>query len=300
MSKQQQVQLDAILRQGAFDPRGEVADLRAGFEALMRTIPVPGDVKKASTTVGGVDAVEVTVDGIDSANVVLYFHGGVYVIGSADFSVPLVADLARRSNARAISVDYRLAPENPYPAAVEDATAAFQGLLSQGVDPGNIAIAGESAGGGLTAALLLALRDEGVPMPSSAFVLSPWTDLTLSGPSIHDRQDLDPILSREGLAPRVNDYVADARATDPYISPVFADLREFPPMLIQVGSHEVLLSDAIRLAERAADADVEVTLEVVPGVPHVFQAYAAMLDEGGAALNRAATFLNAHFAVPQQ
>jgi monoterpene epsilon-lactone hydrolase len=285
MSKQQQVELDATLGQGAFDPRGEVADLRSGFEALMRRIPVPSDVRKTNTAVGGVDAIEVTVDGIDSANVILYFHGGVYVIGSAETSVPLVADLARRTNAKVISVDYRLAPENPYPAAVEDARAAYEGLLSQGVDPSNIAISGESAGGGLTAAALLALRDADMPMPSSAFVMSPWADLTLSGSTIVDRQDVDPLLTGEGLRWRVGDYVTGANPSDPYISPVFADLRGLPPMLIQVGSHEILLSDAVRLAERAANADVAVTLEVVPGVPHVFQAYAAVLDEGDAALD---------------
>jgi acetyl esterase/lipase len=299
MSKQQQVQLDATLRQGAFDPRGEVAELRSGFEALMRTIPVPNDVRKANTAVGGVNAVEVTVDGIDSANAILYFHGGVYVIGSADSSVPLAADLARRSNAKVVSVDYRLAPENPYPAAVEDAKAAYEGLLSQGLEPSNIAISGESAGGGLTAAVLLALRDADIPMPSSAFVMSPWTDLTLSGNTLVDRQDVDPILTGEALRLRVGDYVASANPSDPFISPVFADLRGLPPILIQVGSHEILLSDAVRFAEAAANADVEVTLEVVPGVPHVFQAYAAVLDEGDAALDRAATFLEAHLKATQ-
>ncbi|MGA7417703.1 MAG: alpha/beta hydrolase [Acidimicrobiales bacterium] len=295
MSTQQQVELDATLRQGQFDPKGDVAELRSGFEALMRNIPVPNDVRKTKTTVGGVGAVEVTVDGNDSTNVILYFHGGVYVIGSADSSVPLAADVARRTNAKVISVDYRLAPENPYPAAVEDARAAYEGLLSQGVEPSNIAISGESAGGGLTAAVLLALRDADMSMPASAFVMSPWTDLTLSGNTIVDRQDVDPILSGEALTLRVGDYVASANSSDPFISPVFADLRGLPPMLIQVGSHEILLSDAVRFAERAANSDVEVILEVVPGVPHVFQAYAAVLDEGDAALDRAATFLKAHF-----
>jgi monoterpene epsilon-lactone hydrolase len=296
MSKQQQVDLDATLRQGSFDPKGDVAELRFGFEALMRGIPVPSDVRTMKTAVGGVDVVEVTVDGIDSTNVILYFHGGVYVIGSADSSVPLVADLARRAKAKAISVDYRLAPENPYPAAVEDARAAYEGLLAQGVDPSTIAIAGESAGGGLTAALLLAVRDADLPMPASAFVMSPWADLTLSGNTIVDRQAVDPILKGEALSLRVADYVASADASDPLISPIFADLAGLPPMLIQVGAHEILLSDAVRLAERAANADVAVTLEVVPGVPHVFQAYAAVLDEGNAALNRAAEFLHAHFS----
>src|SRR3984957_17894409 len=207
MSKQQQLELDATLRQGAFDPKGDLAELRSGFEALMRSIPVPSDVRKTKTAVGGVEAVEVTVDGIDSANVILYFHGGVYVIGSADSSVPLVADLARRTSAKAISVDYRLAPENPSQAAVEDELAAYEGLLSQGVDPSNIALSGESAGGGLTAALLIALRDADLPMPSSAFVMSPWVDLTLSGSSIIGKQEVDPILTGDGLRWRVGDYV---------------------------------------------------------------------------------------------
>ena len=300
MSKQQQVELDATLRQGAFDPTGDVTELRSGFESLMRNIPVPSDVRKTHSAVGGVDAVEVTVDNVDSANVILYFHGGVYVIGSADSSVPLAADLARRTNAKVISVDYRLAPENPYPAAVEDARAVYEGLLSQGMDPSTIALSGESAGGGLSIALLLALRDADRPMPSSAFVMSPWADLTLSGNTIADRQEVDPILTGEALRIRVGDYASNANSSDPLISPVFAELQGLPPILIQVGSHEILLSDAVRLAERAANADVEVTLEVVPGVPHVFQAYAAVLDEGNAALDRAATFLNTHFAATRQ
>ena len=296
MSEQQRAALDATLRKAPIDPRSDVAALRSGFEELMRRIPVAGDIRKTRTSVGGVDAIEVTVGGTDSTNVILYFHGGVYVIGSAESSVPLVADLARRTGARVISVDYRLAPENPYPAAVEDARAAYGGLLSQGVDPGDIAVAGESAGGGLAVAALLTLKGAGMPMPSSAFVMSPWVDLTLSGSTIIDKQDVDATLTAEGLRLRVGDYVVGAEASDPHISPIFGDLRGLPPMLIQVGSHEILLSDAIRLAERAAKDDVAVTLEVVPGVPHVFQAFAAALDEGDAAMSRAAEFLNEHFA----
>jgi epsilon-lactone hydrolase len=299
MSQQQQAQLDALLRQAPLDPRGDVAALRTGFEEIMRYIPVAGDVRKTAVAVGGVDAIEVAIGRTDPENVILYFHGGVYVIGSADASVPLAADLARRTGAKVITVDYRLAPENPYPAAVEDARAAYEGLLSRGIDPSNIALAGESAGGGLTIATLLALRDAGLPLPSSAFVMSPWVDLTLSGNTIATRQSVDPIMSGDGLRPRVIDYVSGADPTDPYISPVFGDLRGLPPILIQVGSHEILLSDATRLADRAAEADVAITLEVVPGVPHVFQAYANALDEGDAALNRASVFLNAHLAATQ-
>jgi acetyl esterase/lipase len=217
----------------------------------------------------------------------------VYVIGSANSSVPLLADLVQRTGTRGLSVDYRLAPESPYPAAVEDAKAAYVGLLSQGVDPARISVAGESAGGGLAVALLLALKSAGIPLPSSAFLMSPWTDLTLSGTTIADKQAADPTLTEEGLRWGVNHYATGAKLTDPYISPIFGDLRQFPPLLIQVGSHEILLSDAVRLTARAAEADVSVTLDVVAGVPHVFQAYAAFLEEGSLALDRAARFLKA-------
>src|ERR1039457_1373139 len=296
MSKQQQTEVDAMLRKTPLDTAADVPTLRASFEEVMRQVPVAPDVPQTPIAVGGIGAIEVTIDGTDSADVILYFHGGVYVTGSAAASVPLVSDLARRTATKVITVDYRLAPENPYPAALQDARAAYEGLLQQGVDPGRIAIAGESAGSGLAMATLLALRDAGKTLPSSAFLMSPYADLTLSGESVVDKEALDPLLTPDGLRRRLTDYVADSDASDPYISPVYGDFAGLPPMLIQVGSHEILLSDAIRLATRAVYADVAVTLDVVPGVPHVFQAYAAVLDEGDAALDRAATFITAHFA----
>jgi monoterpene epsilon-lactone hydrolase len=228
--------------------------------------------------------------------VILYFHGGVYVIGSAASSVPLVGDLVRRTGAKAITLEYRLAPEHPYPAAVEDARAAYEGLLAQGLAPAQIALAGESAGGGLAVAMLLALREAGVPLPSCAYVMSPYVDLTLSGETLAGKAEVDPLLTPDGLRARVPDYVGTADAADPSVSPIFGDLRGLPPLLIQVGSHEILLSDALRLAGRAAISDVPVTLDVTPGVPHVFQAYAGLLDEAGTALDRASDFLNAHLA----
>jgi monoterpene epsilon-lactone hydrolase len=297
MSKQQQLALDAILRQGGLDTAGDVPTLRAAFNDLMSHVPVAPDIDQQATTIGGVGVVEVTIEGTTAENVILYFHGGVYVIGTAVASVPLVGDLARRTGARAITVDYRLAPEHPYPAAVDDARAAYEGLLGQGVDPARIALAGESAGGGLAVATLLALREAGTPLPSSAFLMSPYVDLTLSGESLTDKQALDPVLTPDGLRTRVLDYVAGAGAADPLISPIFGDLSGLPPLLIQVGSHEVLLSDAVRLAGRAAMDDVRVTLEVTPGVPHVFQGFAGLLDEGDAALDEASEFLKTHFAV---
>ena len=293
MSKDQQSQLDAILRQGALDTAADVASVRAAFNALLAQVPVPEDVLRKPTEIGGVGGIEVTIPGNESERVILYFHGGVYVIGSAATSVPLVGDLVRRTGVNAVTLDYRLAPEHPYPAAVEDARAAYAGLLAQGMDPGRIVLAGDSAGGGLAVATLLAAREAGLPMPSCAFLMSPYADLTLSGETLTERQSLDPILTLEGLRVRAPEYLAGADAADPLISPIFGDLSGLPPLLIQVGSHEILLSDALRLAARAAISDVAVTLDVTPGVPHVFQGYAGLLDEAGAALDRASDFVNA-------
>jgi monoterpene epsilon-lactone hydrolase len=300
MSKEQKLALDGVLRQGGLDLQADVPTLRASFNELMARIPVPDDVQQSPTTIGGVGAIKVTVPGAGADGVILYFHGGVYVIGTAEATVPLVGELARRTGTRAITLDYRLAPEHPYPAAVADAQDAYQGLLEQGVDAGQIALAGESAGGGLAVATLLALRDAGIPLPSCAFLMSPYADLTLSGDSIADREAVDRTLTPAGLRLRILDYVAGADASDPLISPVFADLTGLPPLLIQVGSNEILLSDALRLAERAATDDVTVTLDVTDGVGHVFQAFAAMLDEADAALVRASAFLRTNLAATER
>jgi epsilon-lactone hydrolase len=299
MSKEQQLQLDAILRQGGLDQAGPVAPLRAAFNELMSHVPVAPDVQQKRITIGGVDGIEVTIDGGDSENVILYFHGGVYVIGTAIASVPLVSEVVRRAGAKAITLDYRLAPENPYPAAVDDAKAAYEGLLAQGIDPGRIAFAGESAGGGLAVTTLIALRNAGTRLPAGAYLMSPYADLTLSGETLGSREARDAVLNPAGLRARVPDYVGNADTSDPLISPIFGDLSGLPPLLIQVGSNEILLSDALRLAARAALDDVQVTLEVTPGVPHVFQGFAGLLDEAGAALDHAAEFFNTQFAHAQ-
>jgi acetyl esterase/lipase len=296
MSKDQQRQLDGILRQGGLDTGGDVQTLRAAFNELMARVPVAPDVQQHHVEIGGVGGVEVTIQGTAAEKVILYFHGGVYVIGTAVATVPLVSDLVRRTGAKAITLDYRLAPEHPYPAAVEDARAAYEGLLAQGIAPGQIALAGESAGGGLVVATLLALREAGVPLPSCGFLMSPYADLTLSGETLAEKQALDLVLTPDGLRARVPDYVGGADAADPHISPIFGDLSGLPPLLIQAGSHEILLSDALRLAGRAALSDVPVILEVTPGVPHVFQGFAGLLDEAGAALDRASDFLKTHLA----
>jgi len=249
-----------------------------------------------AATLGGVPTAEVTVDGVEPRNVVLYFHGGVYVMGDAFLAAELASQVGRRTDAKVISVDYRLAPEHPYPAAVDDALAAYAALLDDGVAPSDIAFAGESAGGGLAMATLVNARNHGLPLPAAALVMSPYADLTLAGSTMETRREVDPLLSREALEARIPDYTAGQDAALGLISPLFADLSGLQPLIIQAGTHEVLLDDALRLAQQAARADVEVTLDVTPGVPHVFQAYHAILDEGAAALDRAGRLLSAHLA----
>ena len=296
MTIEQQETLDAILRQSALPVGSSVDEQRRLLKELVSAQPLPAEVTVTAAAQGGVPTAEVTVDGIEPRHTVLYFHGGVYVIGDAFLAAELASQVGRRTQARVISVDYRLAPEHPYPAAVEDALAAYQALLHDGIAPSDIVFAGESAGGGLAIATLVNARDHGLPLPAAAYVMSPYVDLTLAGTTMETRREVDPLLSRELLQPRVTDYASGHGPASGLISPLFADLSGLPPMLIQAGTHEVLLDDAVRLAGQAASADVAVTLDITPGVPHVFQAYHAILDEGTAALDRAGQFLSAHLA----
>jgi acetyl esterase/lipase len=295
VSTQQQETLDAILRQSAFPADSDVHEQRELLRQAISAQPLPADVTVTAAELGGVPTAEITVDGIEPRHVVLYFHGGVYVMSDAFLAAGLASQVGRRTHAKVISVDYRLAPENPYPAAVYDALAAYEALLDN-VAPSDIVFAGESAGGGLAIATLVNARDHGLPLPAAGFVMSPYVDLTLAGATLEARRGVDPLLSRELLQARVADYASGQDAALPLISPVFADLSGLPPLIIQAGSHEVLLDDAVRLAGQAATADVEVTLEVTPRVPHVFQAYSPILDEAALALDRAGRLLSAHLA----
>jgi acetyl esterase/lipase len=296
VSIEQRETLDAILRQSAFPPDSSVDEQRRLLRALLSAQPLPPEVTVTAAELGGVPTAEIAVDGIEPRHVVLYFHGGVYVMGDAALAAGLASQVGRRTHAKVISVDYRLAPEHPYPAAVDDALAAYEALLHSGVAPSDIAFAGESAGGGLAIATLVNARDHGLPLPAAALVMSPYVDLTLAGTSMRTRSEVDPLLSREALKARVSDYTAGQDAALGLISPLFADLSGLPALIIQAGTHEVLLDDALRLAQRAAMADLEVTLDITPGVPHVFQAYHAILDEGAAALDRAGQLLSAQLA----
>ena len=296
MSTEQRATVDAILRQAAFPVGSSVDEQRRLFRETASAQPLPGDVTVTTADLGGIRTAEITIDGIEPRHVVLYFHGGVYVISDAVLAAGLASEVGRRMSAKVISVDYRLAPEHPYPAAVDDALAAYRALLGSGIAASDIAFAGESAGGGLAIATLVNARDHGLALPAAAYLMSPYVDLTLAGTSMETKGDADPLLSRALLEPRVANYVQGQDAALGLISPIFADLSSLPHLIIQAGSNEVLLDDAVRLAQQAAAADVEVTLEITPGVPHVFQGFSPMLDEGAAALNRAGEFVSAHLA----
>ncbi|MBF9067400.1 alpha/beta hydrolase [Streptacidiphilus fuscans] len=294
MSRQQREALDALLRSL---PRSEtpptVEEQRSGFAAGVGR-PAPEGVAVRGTVLGGRPALELEPAGVTGRGRLLYLHGGGYVIGSPDTHAGLVGELARRAGILATSVAYRLAPEHPFPAALDDGLAAYRELLEAGTDPRDLVVGGDSAGGGLILATLLAAREAGLPLPAAAVVFSPWADLTLSGASIRSKEEADPIFVEADLRDYADLYVGAGDRAQQLVSPLFADLAGLPPLLVQVGANEVLLDDAVRLAARAGAADVEVTLEIGAGLPHVFQHHYGRLDEADAALDRVARFFATH------
>ncbi|WP_037602322.1 alpha/beta hydrolase [Streptacidiphilus rugosus] len=297
MSRQQREALDALLRSV---PRGgtppTIEEQRSGFAAAMSR-PAPEGVATRRTVLGGRPTLELVPENASGGGQLLYLHGGGYVIGSPETHAGMVGELALRTGLRTLSVDYRLAPEHPFPGAVDDGLAAYRELLEAGTDPRELVLAGDSAGGGLSIATLLAAREAGLPQPAAVVVFSPWADLTLSGESIRTKASADPIFTAADIQAYADLYLGAGDPADPLASPVFADLTGLPPLLVQVGANELLLDDAVRLAARAGAADVEVTLEIGAGLPHVYQHQHGRLDEADAALDRAAEFLTAHLPV---
>lgn len=264
----------------------------AGF-----TMKKPRGLTVATLALAGIPARKLTPENADGSRHVLYLHGGAYVEGSPKSHTALAAQVAQAAGATTWLIDYRLAPEHPYPAAVEDALAAYRALLDAGVAASRLAIAGDSAGGGLALAVTLAIRDASLPLPAALALLSPWTDLTLSGASMLDKLEVEPMLSVTWLDWAAGLYCGSEQAgpstlrTDPGVSPLFADFTGFPPMIIHVGSDEVLLDDATFLGKRAAHAGVEVSLKVYDGLWHVFQAQAGLIAEADASLREIGEFL---------
>lgn len=277
-------------------PELDPVEMRAGMERMTELMALPPDVTAEPTTAGGIPAEWVTTPDADAQRVVLYLHGGAYVIGSMNTHRDLAGRISRAAGARVLNVDYRLAPEHPHPAAVDDATAAYQWLLGTGQDPACLAIAGDSAGGGLTLATLVALRDQKLPLPAAGVCLSPWVDLEGIGESMKGCAHLDPMVQHEHLLRMARFYLGDLDPRTPLAAPLYADLSGLPPLYIQVGTAETLLDDATRIAERARKAGVDTTLEVWDDMIHVFQAFAPMLPEGQQAIDKIGAYLRARWA----
>ena len=267
-----------------------VEESRDGFERLASH--VGGDTKASVSEVeaNGVPGELVRSDEASTDSVTLYLHGGGYVIGSPATHRELAGRLSKATGGSVLTIDYRLAPEDPFPAPVEDAVSAYRWLLDQGHNPDSISVAGDSAGGGLTVATLVSLRDQGLPLPSCGVCLSPWVDMEGIGESMTSRAGVDPMVQKEGLVAMAGVYLGGAEPRSPLAAPLYADLSGLPPLLIQVGTRETLYDDATRLAYEAARAEVAVTFEPWEEMIHVWHLFAPMLDEGQHAIERIGDF----------
>jgi len=273
-------------------PAPEALDARRDqYDKAERFFKVPPDVTVEPVQVEEMAAEWLRPAGARADVTVLYLHGGGYAIGSPKSHRHLAAAIAKAAGARALLIDYRRAPEQPFPAAVDDAVASYRWLLATGQAAERIVVAGDSAGGGLTVATLLALRDAGATLPAAGVCISPWVDLTCSGGSYQTKAASDPIVTREGVARMASWYLAGADPRTPLASPLYADLHGLPPLLIHVGSDEVLLDDARQLAARARAAGVEATLDVWPEMIHVWHWFLGMLGEAQRAVDRIGEFI---------
>jgi acetyl esterase/lipase len=271
------------------------AERRARIEEVGSVWPVAGDVSLTPADAGGVPAEWSIVPGSDPSRVLMFFHGGGYCSGSIVSHRRMVTEAGRAAGIRTLAVAYRLAPEHPFPAALDDALAAWRFLRAQGIAAAHIAVGGDSAGGGLTVALIDRLRQAGEDQPACAWLCSPWTDLTMSGATLATKDSVDPLIHKAYLEELAAAYVsAGIDRKDPRVSPLFADLNGLPPMLIQVGSAETLLADATRFAAAAGAADVAVTLEIWPHMTHAWHMWNAHLDAGRRALASAGAFVHRH------
>lgn len=276
-----------VSEDGDFD----VAAARQSMDAMTANSQPPEGTRIEPVEAAGIAAEWLTGPGADTSRVLLYLHGGGYVIGSIASHRGLAARIAAAAGIRGLIIDYRLGPEHPFPAAVEDACAAYGFLLDQGIEPAHIAIGGDSAGGGLTFAALVALRDAGRPLPGAAIALSPWTDLAGTGESMTTRAAADPMVQREPLLANAALYLGGADPRTPTASPLYADLTGLPPTCIQVGTAETLLDDATRIAERIRAAGGVVDLEAFEDLIHVFQAFAPHVPESVEAIDKLGAFL---------
>jgi epsilon-lactone hydrolase len=290
-------EIDVIREILSANPRpAELSERRMRLDSLGGQYPLPADVRVEAANADGVAAEWTQTPEADPAMVILYLHGGGYTAGSLKSHRHMVAQAGREARARTIALDYRLAPEYLFPAAVEDAVAGYRFLLSRGFTANHIAVAGDSAGGGLTVALLVSLRDAGLPLPACAWCSSPWVDLEGIGGSMAAKAMVDPMVQQPYLIELAAAYLHGADPRTPLAAPLYADLRGLPPMLIQVGSAETLLDDAVRLAGRAGAADVRVRLEVWPDMIHVWQLFYPQVAAGRRALAEVGAFIRSNWS----
>jgi acetyl esterase/lipase len=294
-SAELQMVLDLLRNNPPVPRESDFPAQRAALEQLTGIMPPPTDVEFTPVDASGRPAEWVRAPGAREDHTVLYLHGGGYCIGSISTHRKLAADVSGAAAARVLLLDYRLAPEHPFPAAVDDATSAYR-FLASSTDPTRLAIAGDSAGGGLTVATLLALRDADVPLPAAGVCLSPWLDLALSGASMDSKAKVDPMVQRALLQRLAGAYLGSAPPRSPLASPLFAELDGLPPLLVQVGDAETLLDDSTRFVERARAAGVEATLEVWNDMVHVWHAFAFILPEARQAIDRIGQFLKERWA----
>jgi monoterpene epsilon-lactone hydrolase len=291
MSQQQLDSLITKLKAVPVDPTASMARRRGAMEKA--AFRLDADIKSESVTANGVPGEWETAPGADPGRNVLYLHGGGYTIGSIKTHRCLAGWISRAAQARVLLIDYRLAPENPFPAAVEDSVAAYRFMLDAGVKPSRTTVAGDSAGGGLVVATLVAIRDAGLPMPGAAVCISPWVDLEGTGESMKTKASVDPMVADGGLADMASAYLGGKDPRTPLASPLYADLKGLPPMLVQVGTAEVLLDDSTRLAQRLRAVGVDVTYEPWENMIHVFQIFVPMLDEAKQAVAAIGEFIRA-------
>jgi acetyl esterase/lipase len=269
----------------------EIAQRRKDIDARGLSFTLPADVKVEKVSANGVPSEWTTTPDAAANRAILYLHGGGYVIGSLDSHRHLAAEAGRAAGTRTLAIDYRMAPEHPFPAAVDDSVAAYRYLLNSGIAAGNIAIAGDSAGGGLVVGAMLAIRDAGLRLPGAGWCISPWIDMEASSKSFVDRAETDPTVQKAGILDMAGLYMNGADPRSPYAAPVYGDLRGLPPLLIQVGAAETLLDDALWLAREAGKADVFVDLQVWPEMIHVWHQFHQQLAAGRRAIAAGGAFV---------
>jgi monoterpene epsilon-lactone hydrolase len=289
MSQQQLESLIQKLKAVPVDPTASMARRRGAMEKA--AFRLDADCTAEPVTAGSVPAEWVSAPGADAGRNILYLHGGGYTIGSIKTHRCLAGWISRAAKARVLLIDYRLAPEHPHPAALEDAVAAYRFMLDSGVKPSRAVIAGDSAGGGLTVATVVAIRDAKLPLPAAAVCISPWVDMEGTGESMKTKANVDPMVGGASLGDMASAYLGGKDPRTPLASPLYADLKGLPPMLIQVGTAEVLLDDSSRLAERARQAGVEVVYEPWENMIHVWQIFVPMLDESKQAVERIGEYI---------